>query len=140
MGREYFSPLIFMKDYLIKFDGIFDLYNRFKKIDKNYELFYNRKTNRFELYSGVMRKNLELIFGELNSSKCLIKTQQSRMQNIERVIKEIELYNERLQQKTIDNLRDKTMLVAEEAINYADKTSKDITLQEINSIMENTNA
>ena len=90
---------------------LFGIAKRLKSIDKRYELFFNRKKNRYEIYAnGAMQ--MALPFERLDA-RTLTYARKTRLENLEKIIAEIEEENARLEiQKTIE-ARDR-ILAAEE--------------------------
>lgn len=90
---------------------LFGIAKRLKSIDRRYELFFNRKKNRYEIYAkGAMQ--MALPFERLDA-RALTYARKTRLENLEKIIAEIEEENARLEiQKTIE-ARDK-ILAAEE--------------------------
>lgn len=90
---------------------LFVIAKRLKSIDRRYELFFNRKKNRYEIYAnGAMQ--MALPFERLDA-RTLTYARKTRLENLEKIIAEIEEENARLEiQKTIET-RDK-ILAAEE--------------------------
>lgn len=90
---------------------LFGIAKRLKSIDRRYELFFNRKKNRYEIYAnGAMQ--MALPFERLDA-RTLTYARKTRLENLEEIIAEIEEENARLEiQKTIE-ARDK-ILAAEE--------------------------
>ncbi len=90
---------------------LFGIAKRLKSIDRRCELFFNRKKNRYEIYAnGAMQ--MALPFERLDA-RTLTYARKTRLENLEKIIAEIEEENARLEiQKTIE-ARDK-ILAAEE--------------------------
>lgn len=90
---------------------LFGIAKRLKSIDRRYELFFNRKKNRYEIYAnGAMQ--MALPFERLDA-RTLTYARKTRLENLEKIIAEIEEENARLEiQKTLET-RDK-ILAAEE--------------------------
>lgn len=90
---------------------LFGIAKRLKSIDRRYELFFNRNKNRYEIYAnGAMQ--MALPFERLDA-RTLTYARKTRLENLEKIIAEIEEENARLEiQKTIET-RDK-ILAAEE--------------------------
>ncbi len=90
---------------------LFCIAKRLKSIDKRYELFFNRKKNSYEIYAnGAMQ--MALPFERLDA-RTLMYARKTRLENLEKIIAEIEEENARLEiQKTLE-ARDK-ILAAEE--------------------------
>lgn len=90
---------------------LFDIAKRLKSIDRRYELFFNRKKNRYEIYAnGAMQ--MALPFERLDA-RTLTYARKTRLENLEKIIAEIEEENARLEIQKNRETRDK-ILAAEE--------------------------
>lgn len=90
---------------------LFDIAKRLKSIDRRYELFFNRKKNRYEIYAnGAMQ--MALPFERLDA-RTLTYARKIRLENLEKIIAEIEEENARLEIQKNRETRDK-ILAAEE--------------------------
>ncbi len=90
---------------------LFDIAKRLKSIDKRYELFFNRKKNRFEIYAnGAMQ--MALPFERLDA-RALLYARKTRLENLEKIIAEIEAENARLDIENAAKSRDKILAAAE---------------------------
>lgn len=90
---------------------LFGIAKRLKSIDRRYELFFNRKKNRYEIYvNGAMQ--MALPFERLDA-RTLTYARKTRLENLEKIIAEIEEENARLEIQKTRETRDK-ILAAEE--------------------------
>lgn len=90
---------------------LFGIAKRLKSIDRRYELFFNRKKNRYEIYAnGAMQ--MALPFERLDA-RTLMYARKTRLENLEKIIAEIEEENARLEIQKTRETRDK-ILAAEE--------------------------
>ena len=90
---------------------LFGIAKRLKSIDRRYELFFNRKKNRYEIYAnGAMQ--MALPFERLDA-RTLTYARKTRLENLEKIIAEIEEENARLEIQKNCETRDK-ILAAEE--------------------------
>ena len=90
---------------------LFGIAKRLKSIDRRYELFFNRKKNRYEIYAnGAMQ--MALPFERLDA-RTLTYARKTRLENLEKIIAEIEEENARLEIQKNREMRDK-ILAAEE--------------------------
>ena len=92
---------------LIKND-IFGVIKRIKNIDANYLVFYNVKKSRYELYYKMgIKLNLEMVLtSSVLTSKEVKKVLLSRVEKIDKILKEMEEYNTKLEEKENEQLRD----------------------------------
>lgn len=79
------------------YDDLFHIAKRLKSIDKAYELYLNRRLKRFEIYArGAMQ--MALPFDKLDV-RTLEYARKTRIENIENMIREIEMNNEKIQKQ-----------------------------------------
>ena len=90
---------------------LFDISKRLKSIDRRYALFFNRKKNRYEIYAnGAMQ--MALPFERLDA-RALNYARKTRLENLEKIIAEIEEENARLEIEKASKARDKILAAAE---------------------------
>lgn len=85
-------------------NDLFDIANRLKEVDERYELFYNGRKHRFEIYAqGVLQ--IAVPFDCLDE-RTVILARETRLENAERLIRQIEAENAKLDEqkrkRTID--------------------------------------
>lgn len=89
----------------------YDTYNickRLKYIDKNYFIRFNHKTAKYEVwYNEGINSHLEIVI-PYKSLDCRVisKILNSRVNNIEKILKDISLNNKRLEEKSKLNFKD----------------------------------
>jgi len=87
----------------------FFIAERLKEIDKNYFLVFNSKSKKFEVHHKGQHENtfcLSLPFAELDN-RTLDLVQKTRVENINKLIEEIEKENQKLEtQKNKEILRE----------------------------------
>lgn len=90
---------------------LFDIAKRLKGIDRRYKLFFNRKKNRYEIYAnGAMQ--MALPFERLDA-RALSYARKTRLENLEKIIAEIEKENARIEIENAKRSRDKILAAAE---------------------------
>lgn len=90
---------------------LFDIAKRLKGIDRRYKLFFNRKKNRYEIYAnGAMQ--MALPFERLDA-RTLSYARKTRLENLEKIIAEIEKENVRIEIENAKRSRDKILAAAE---------------------------
>lgn len=90
---------------------LFDIAKRLKGIDRRYKLFFNRKKNRYEIYAnGAMQ--MALPFERLDA-RTLNYARKTRLENLEKIIAEIEKENARIEIENAKRSRDKILAAAE---------------------------
>ncbi len=90
---------------------LFDIAKRLIGIDRRYKLFFNRKKNRYEIYAnGAMQ--MALPFERLDA-RTLSYARKTRLENLEKIIAEIEKENARIEIENAKRSRDKILAAAE---------------------------
>lgn len=107
IGKKFFIGVFncggFMKDYLVKVGDQFRVEERLKEIDSSYEVFYNKKVGRFEVYStkGGAR-NLAFVspFDTLDA-RLVRHARATRAERFEKIISEVEENNRKFEEKAL---------------------------------------
>ena len=89
---------------------MFDIAARLKSVDRNYRLYFNKLSNRYEVHNILQRPStlaFVVPYGELDA-RTVEYARFSRVQNAEKVFRDIEENNERLakeaQERNINTL------------------------------------
>lgn len=91
-------------------EDVFDIVHRLKAIDEHYSVYRNHKKHRFDIYRTYgLNKKLELTWDKPLDSRLISKVLMTRKENIEKLIKQIEIDNEKLQKQENDKLFNKIM-------------------------------
>lgn len=122
---------------LLPFEGIYNLNQRLRKIDRRYCLFYNWKNGHFELFSrhGFSLQK-ELDFGSKIDGSCVKRAIMTRSENIAKIMQKIDENNTKLEENALFIQLDSTKQKVKELISYADKTSKDLSEEDVQKICE----
>ena len=85
---------------------------RLKSVDRRYELFFNRKKNRYEIYAnGAMQ--IALPFERLDA-RAIEYARKTRLENLNKLIAEIEAENARLEIENAKRSRQNVLAAVEE--------------------------
>ena len=111
----------FNEKYCYKYKDIFNIHNRIKKINSNYQLYFNAKDKQFIVVNIAKNNQICLNFTTLhqNIEKLLLST---RVENFNRIIKSIDDHNLNLESKCKDNLIYKTKTNLSSMTNLLSKT------------------
>lgn len=109
------------------FENSFDIVRRLREIDPNYFVVFNTKTNGFEIHnSGQYLSTFCLtVDGELDC-RVLQKVLRTRAENAEKLLREIEDHNKKIEQEKLRVMEDETRFKLGEVYDYL-KTDKDLT-------------
>ena len=109
---------------------------KLKQIDKRYNLVYSNKTGRFYLYvSYGLNKQKEMDFGVVLPKDLIDVVRRTRKENMVKLFKNIDLFNEKLEQNALFNILDKTKIAVKEIVKFADKKGCDLSEKEIAGII-----
>ncbi|MBQ7579220.1 MAG: hypothetical protein IJT25_01670 [Clostridia bacterium] len=124
-----------MKEYLEKYYDMFNLYNRIKLIDENYELLFNKKDKCFEIHN-FNQMGASLVFKtDILDSRIILKLKETRRENMLSFFKKLDEENEKLeaskQKSLINDAQDKLSEIAK----YSFNLNRDLTQKEITNIL-----
>lgn len=95
-------------------DDLFHIARRLKQVDRNYELFFNRKRGRFEIYAkGAMQ--IALPFDRLDA-RCIEYARKTRIENLSALMDEIEKNNRDIDIRNEKTARENTFAITEELL------------------------
>ena len=92
--------------------ALFDISKRLKSIDRRYDLVFNREKNRYEIYAnGAMQ--IALPFERLDA-RAIEYARKTRLENLNKLIAEIEAENARLEIENAKRSRQNVLAAVEE--------------------------
>lgn len=97
-----------MKDYLVSFDGVYDIEMRIREIDDDYRIFYNKEKNRIEVHNLKNKKDSLVLVSPYNEvdARLYKLVRRTRVECAGDIFKEIEEENERLEKKRAEALNE----------------------------------
>ena len=113
-----------MKDYLKPFNDVFDIKKRLIEVDPRYRLFYNTKTNKYEVYVLMSEDKLELAFVCPYNYPDARLVKYARMTRVERsseIFDEIEEHNKKIEEEENSKALSKPKSKLESVLNYLKK-------------------
>ncbi len=91
---------------LIKIESdVFFICQRLKEVDESYQVFYNLRTESYEVHSSEQQKNsycFKIPFDRLDE-RTIDYAVKTRSENRDKLLKEIELNNKRIEERNIKN-------------------------------------
>lgn len=91
-------------------DDVLDIVARIKAIDNKYKVYRNRKKHRFEVYKTYgLNEKLEVVWTDKMDERMLRKVYMTRKENVEKLLKQMEKDNEKLEKDESKQLFDKIM-------------------------------
>ena len=125
---------------MVKFSDIYFIHSLIKQINANYELYYNKNKMRYEVHdtSKPLLNSLCVTTKNYPDQRLIDKLQETRIENIENIIKNIEIHNNKLefekQNKIISLAKDQLT----EVIKYAtQKPETTLSQASIRNIIKN---
>lgn len=121
---------------LKKINDIYFISEKIKEINKNYELFYNESEARYEVHNLDCYPSLCVTFEHYPDYRLYKKLLLTNSKNINKIVEEIELSNNKLIENEEQNLIDKANQEMKEIFRYSQtKTDFNITEKQIKNII-----
>lgn len=77
-------------------DDVLEIVNQIKNIDPNYQVFRNHKLHRFEVTKNYgLNRKVEVVWDKQLDFRLVKKVFLTRKENVEKLLKQIELENEK---------------------------------------------
>ena len=106
----------FNKKHFIIYKDMFNIYNLIKEINQGYRLYFNLKNKKFYIIN--INNNFEICYSfDSFYSNILYDLRFSKIANINKILKEIDIFNNNLEKKTIETSKQITTDKIKE-INY----------------------
>lgn len=96
-------------------DDLFDVARRVESIDGDYRIYFNGEALRYELHHARCRPTFQLNLGDRLDARAIEKIYRTRVSQIERLTREIETHNARVD-------AEKQRKIARRAMESAEKT------------------
>lgn len=121
---------------LIKINDIYYISQHLKNINKNYELFLNNKTNKFEVHDTSKQNSFVVSYDKYPDQNLIYKLNYSLSISPQEIFKQIEKHNHDLQEK--QNLKTNQMAsdFFNEIFNFSEKTTNEVSASQIKKILE----
>ncbi len=101
---------------------VFDITRRIKEINEGYYLMYNHKYSRYEVYNDVgFTPTLVITWNNRLDMRIIKKLYETRIENIKKLVEDIEKNNEYIQNRAIDKAIDKAGYETKQYFNYVQK-------------------
>ncbi len=112
---------------LIKISGdVFNIVDRVKEIDSGYFIVYNTKKHKYEVHNNNQDGSSFCITCDngLNST-VISKLRKTRIENIDRILREIDENNAKIEQNAKKVMADETSFKLKEMFDYAKRKESD---------------
>lgn len=101
---------------------VFDITQRIKEINEGYYLVYNHKYLRYEVYYNVgFTPTLVLTWNNTLDMRIIKKLYDTRIENLKKIINEIERNNEYIQNRAIEKAIDKAGYETKQYLTYVQR-------------------
>ena len=119
---------------LIKiFHDVFDICDRIKEIDDGYFIVFNTSSNQYEIHNFKQKVTTFCISCPNGlDSRVITKLRKTRVENIDKVLKEIEESNKKIEENIKNKQKDESEYKLREMFDYANKKEYDIDFSDSN--------
>ena len=106
---------------------VFNISDRIKEIDSDYFIVYNTKLKKYEVHNSSQNMNSYCLTCPYNSldKRLLDYTQKTRIVNFDKIIKEIDENNLKIEKEVEDERVDRSKIMLNEIYKYANVGSKE---------------
>lgn len=99
-------------EWLELIDGdLYDVSSRLKGVDERYDLYRNRRTNKFEVYIGRALQ-FAVPFDKLDA-RTIVYAKKTRVERLEQLLAEIEIHNRRIDEENVRRTVDSILAAAD---------------------------
>lgn len=121
---------------LIKINDIYYISEQLKNINKNYELFLNINTNKFEVHDTSKPNSFVVSYNKYPDQNLILKLIKSLSISSQEIFNQIEKHNHELHEK--QNLKINLMAsdYFNEIFNFSEKITNEVSASQIKKILE----
>lgn len=120
--------------YLEKINDVYFISEQIKLINKNFKLFYNKKTNLYEVRDN---NNIVVTYQNYPDSNLIEKLHKTNKHNMKKLFLEIDEQNEKIIKNKEKELLTQSQSKISEIFGYLKKQpSKDLSLTQLKNILE----
>lgn len=101
---------------------VYNIVDRLKKIDREYEIFYNYKKNRYEVF---VKNEFNFVIDRLDKS-AILKAYRTHIRHKRKIFMDIKDKNERLEQKYQNELLLKAKRTLTDYLDFLNSSTKEI--------------
>ena len=113
---------------LIKHD-LYNITNRIKKVDKNYQIYFDKTKKVYEVFCGSV---FSFMIGKRLDKSAIDKAYKTHIRNAKKIFSFIKENNSKLRQKEEETIAMHAKTTLNDYLNYADKKGKDVSFDNIN--------
>lgn len=105
---------------------VFDIADRVKEVDSGYFVVYNTVLSRFEVHNRHQKgSTFCIVCDDGLNCKVITKLRKSKIENIDKILREIDENNQKIEQNASKKLKDETSFKLKEMLDYAKKREAD---------------
>lgn len=121
---------------LIKINDIYYISEQLKNINKNYELFLNINTNKFEVHDTSKPNSFVVSYNKYPDQNLILKLIKSLSISSQEIFNQIEKHNHELHEKQNLKINQMASDYFNEIFNFSEKITNEVTAGQIKKILE----
>lgn len=121
---------------LIKINDIYYISEQLKNINKNYELFLNINTNKFEVHDTSKTNSFIVSYNKYPDQNLILKLIKSLSISSQEIFNQIEKHNHELHEKQNLKINQMTSDYFNEIFNFSEKITNEVSEGQIKKILE----
>lgn len=104
---------------------LFSISSRIKEVDRNYIIVFDTKRRRYEVHNTMQKDNtICFVIGKRLDYYAIVKAQKTSIKHLKRVVKNIDIQNERKQKKINDEISYKIRTNFQNCLNCLNNSTK----------------
>lgn len=121
---------------LIKINDIYYISEQLKNINKNYELFLNINTNKFEVHDTSKLNSFVVSYNKYPDQNLILKLIKSLSISSQEIFNQIEKHNHELHEKQNLKINQMASDYFNEIFNFSEKITNEVSAGQIKKILE----
>lgn len=121
---------------LIKINDIYYISEQLKNINKNYELFLNINTNKFEVHDTSKPNSFVVSYNKYPDQNLILKLIKSLSISSQEIFNQIEKHNHELHEKQNLKINQTASDYFNEIFNFSEKITNEVSAGQIKKILE----
>lgn len=121
---------------LIKINDIYYISEQLKNINKNYELFLNINTNKFEVHDTSKPNSFVVSYNKYPDQNLILKLIKSLSISSQEIFNQIEQHNHELHEKQNLKINQMASDYFNEIFNFSEKITNEVSAGQIKKILE----
>ena len=104
---------------LIKINDIYFINEYLKKINKNFEIFYNTRLNKYEIHNTSLKNSFVISYDKYPNEGLIVKFFKTSRENINKTLKDMEEQNDKITSYKNNLIYDNSKEKMKEIISFA---------------------